>query len=101
MGSLAFNSDYDDKMFQESRIMVGVGPEYARVIVGYDAKRRNTMLLFTMLVGTKDSDVEFKKSEVINPDKIGKDRSKQKKEKKTNYRKFLNKNVPIVIDKKK
>ena len=101
MGSLAFNSDYDDKLFQENRIIVGVGPEYARVVVGYDAHRRNTMLLFTMLVGTKDSNVEFKKSEVINPDKVGKERSKQKKEKKTNYKKFLKKDVPIVLDNNK
>ena len=101
MGSLSINSDYNDKLFQESRIMVGIGPEYARLIVGYDAKRRNTMLIWTMLVGTKDSDVEFKKSEVRNPDKIGKDRSKQKKKKKVNYKKFLNKDEPIVIPRDK
>ena len=79
--------------------MVGIGPEYARLIVGYDAKRRNTMLIWTMLVGTKDSDVQFKKSEIRNPDKLGKDRAHQKKVKKRNYKKFLNDDEPIVLPK--
>ena len=89
LASLAINSDYNDKLFQESRIMFGIGPEYARVVIGYDARRRNTMLIFTMLVGTKDSDVTFKKSEIINPDKFGKKKSEQKKVKKKNYKKYL------------
>lgn len=96
LGSLAMNSDYNDKLFQESRIMIGVGPEYARVILGYDAKRRNAMFILTMLVGTKDSDIEFKKTEIQNPDKFGKKKSEQKKEKKKSYKKYLNPNTPII-----
>lgn len=101
MASLAINSDYHDKMFQESRIVFGVGPEYAKVVFGYDAKRRNAMVNLLMLVGTKDSDVEFKKSEILNPDRVGKKREQQKKPKKRNYKKFLKDDVPIILDDKK
>ena len=87
--SIALNSDYEhDKTFQENRIFLSVGPEYAKLAVGFDAKRKNTMFMLTMLVGTKDSDIEFKKAEVINPQKLGQDNKKNKKKKK-NYKKYL------------
>lgn len=98
LASLAVNSDYDDKTFQESRIMIGIGPEYAKFVLGYDARRRNAMVNLLMLVGTKDSDIEFKKSELINPDKFGKEKDKHKKKKKRNYKKFLKDDEPIVLD---
>lgn len=98
LASLAVNSDYDDKLVQESRIMIGIGPEYAKFVLGYDARRRNAMVNLLMLVGTKDSDIEFKKSELINPDKFGKEKNKQKKKKKRNYKKFLKDDEPIVLD---
>ena len=41
-----------------------------------------------MLVGTKDSDIEFKEAEVINPQKLGQDKKKNKKKKK-DYKKYL------------
>ena len=90
MASLAMNSDYkNDDLFQENRILVSIGPEYARLTIGYDSIRRNTMFILSMLVGTKDSDIEFKKSVLKNPDKFGKEKSKQKKKKKKSYKKYL------------
>lgn len=87
--SIAMNKDnHNDKTFQENRIFVSVGPEYAKLAVGFDAKRKNTMFMLTMLVGTKDSDIEFKKAEVINPQKLGQDKKKNKKKKK-DYKKYL------------
>ena len=68
-----------DDLFQENRILVSIGPEYARLTVGYDSMRRNTMFILSMLVGTKDSDIKFKKTVLKNPDKLGKEKSKQKK----------------------
>ncbi len=94
MASLAINSDYkNDDLFQENRILVSIGPEYARLTVGYDSIRRNTMFILSMLVGTKDSDIEFKKSVLKNPDKFGKEKSKQKKKKKKSYKKYLKETV--------
>ena len=94
MASLAMNSDYkNDDLFQENRILVSIGPEYARLTVGYDSMRRNTMFILSMLVGTKDSDIKFKKTVLKNPDKLGKEKSKQKKSKKKSYKKYLKETV--------
>ncbi len=94
MASLAMNSDYkNDDLFQENRILVSVGPEYARLTVGYDSIRRNTMFILSMLVGTQDSDIKFKKAVLKNPDKFGKEKSKQKKVKKKSYKKYLKETV--------
>ena len=95
LASLAMNRDVkSDDLFQENRILVSVGPEYAKVTIGYDSIRRNTMLIFSMLVGTKDSDIEFKKTVLKNPEKFGKEKSKQhKKSRKKSYKKYLKETV--------
>ena len=96
LGSIALNREVSsDDTFQENRILVSVGPDYAKLTIGYDAFRRNTLFLFNMLVGTKDSDVEFKKSVIQNPEKFGKSKSKTKKSKKKDYKKYLDENVEI------
>ncbi len=93
MASIAMNRDYhDDELFQENRILIGIGPDYARVTFGYDALRHNTMLIFSMIVGTKDSDITFKKTVLKNPEKFGKKNTK-KKPKKKNYKKYLKETV--------
>ncbi len=95
LASLAMNNDYrQDDLFQESRFLISIGPEYAKFTLGYDAYRRNTMFIFSMLVGTKDSDIEFKKSVINNPNQFGK--KKQKKTKKKSYKRFIKHD--IVID---
>ena len=97
LASIAMNREVgSDDLFQESRFLVSVGPDYAKVTVGYDAFRQNTMFLFNMLVGTKDSDIEFKKSVIKNPNKFGKEKTKSKKSKKKDYKKYLDENVEIT-----
>lgn len=94
MASLAMNSDYkNDDLFQENRVFVSVGPEYARLTLGYDSIRRNTMFILSMLVGTQDSDIAFKKTVLKNPEKFGKEKSKQKRVKKKSYKKYLKEEV--------
>ena len=96
LSSIALNREVSsDKTFQENRILLSIGPDYAKVTIGYDAFRRNTMFLFSMLVGTKDTDVEFKRSVIKNPQTFGKENKKTKKIKKKNYKKYLDKDVPI------
>lgn len=96
LASLAMNNDYSqDDLLQESRILVSVGPEYARITLGFDAYRHNLMFLYSMLVGTKDSDIEFKKSVINNPNKFGKKKSKEKKPKKKSYKKYLKHDIDI------
>lgn len=73
LASLAMLRDNPDaNMFQENRFFISVGPEYARVSLGYDAFRQTTMMMFSMAMGTKDSEIEFEKATVKNPDTIGK-----------------------------
>ncbi len=84
-----YHDDYhNDDLFQENRIMVSIGPEYAKLTIGYDSIRHTTMMLLSMLVGTKDSDIEFKKTILKNPDKFGREKNKQKKVKKKSYKKY-------------
>ena len=94
LASIAMNREVkSDDLFQESRFLVTVGPEYAKVTIGYDAHRRNTMLLFSMLVGTQDSEIAFKRSVLKNPKKFGKKADKSKKTKKKDYKKYLNEDI--------
>ena len=97
LASIAMNRDVSsDKLFQESRIALSIGPDYAKVTIGYDAFRRNTMVIFNMIVGTKDSDIEFKKSVIKNPKKFGKSKTKTNKTKKKDYKKYLDEDVEIT-----
>ncbi len=90
LASIAMNKDVkSDDTFQENRILVSLGPEYAKVTIGYDSLRRNTMFLFSMLVGTENSEVEFKKTVLNDPRKFGKEKTKKEKPKKKNYKKYL------------
>ncbi len=81
LASLAMNRDVgSDDLFQENRVLVSIGPDYAKFTIGYDSIRHNTMFLLSMLVGTQDSDVEFKKTVIKNPETLGQ-QGKQKKAK--------------------
>ena len=51
------------------------------------------MFLFSMLVGTKDSEIEFKRSVLKNPDKFGKKKEKSKKTRKKDYKKYLKEDI--------
>ncbi len=86
-----------DDLFQENRILVSVGPDYAKFTIGYDSIRHNTMFLLSMVVGTQDSDVEFKKTVIKNPDTLGKPNkqsgSKFKRKSKKEYLKEIQEDV--------
>ena len=64
LSSLALlkDSGFNDNIWQENRILLAVGPDYAKVTLGYDIVRQNTMVMLSMLVGTKDTEVDFKKA---------------------------------------
>ena len=61
--------------------------------MGYDAFRNNTSFMLSMLVGSKDSEVEFKKTVIKNPQTLGKTDKKKKKPKKKNYKRFLKEKI--------
>lgn len=73
LGSLALMRETNtDNMFQENRFLVSLGPDSAKVTLGYDAFRKNTMMMFTMMVGTEGSDIKFDKAIMKNPDTLTK-----------------------------
>lgn len=57
-------------LFQENMFLVSLGPDEAKVTFVYDAYRKTTALYFSMLLGTKDMDIAFKKSTIDNPDNL-------------------------------
>lgn len=94
LASLALNRDArNDDMLQENRILVSVGPDYAKVTFGYDSIRKNAMVLFSMLVGTQDSEVAFDKTVIKNPQKFGKKANKSKRNERKEFRKELKKQL--------
>lgn len=63
-------NDKTRDFLQENMFLVSIGPEEAKVSLGYDAFRQSTNFYFTMLLGTKDMDIDFKKATVLNPDTL-------------------------------
>ena len=66
------NSNKPFNWLQENMFLVSVGPDEAKVTFGYDAYRQTTALYFSMLLGTKDTDIAFKKTTINNPDNLSK-----------------------------
>jgi len=83
------DGEFNDSMLQESRFMICAGPEYAKLIVGYDVVRHTTLMQISMMLGTKDSDIEFKKTVIKNPEKFGQKSQKEKKPEKKSYKKYV------------
>ncbi len=80
LASLAMNRDVSsDDLFQENRVLLSIGPDYAKFTIGYDSIRHNTMFLMSMLVGTQDSDIQFKKTVLKNPNTLGRQKNKKAK----------------------
>lgn len=93
LASMAMNRDYpSDDLFQENRLLLSIGPDYARLTFGYDSIRHNTMVILSMLVGSQDSEITFKKTVIKNPQQLGKT-AKKKKVKKKNYKRFLKEKI--------
>ena len=94
LASISMNNDYHyDRTFQENRFLVSLGPDYAKLTIGYDSIRHNTMLMLSMLVGTKNSDIAYNKAVIKNPEQLGKNDKKSSKPKKKNYKKYLKKDI--------
>ncbi len=79
-GSFAMNRDaWDDKLMQENRFYVMVGPEDVKFTLGYDTVRERTLFNCMMLLGTKNANMEFKKLYIKNPENLGVSKSKAAK----------------------
>lgn len=101
LASIAMNNDFGyDRTFQENRLLLSIGPDYAKLTIGYDSIRHNTMLMLSMLVGTQNSDIVYKKAIIRDVDNLGKKDKKSSKPKKKNYKKYLKKDIREEIREK-
>ena len=72
------NDTPNDKMLQENRFYFVIGPDDLKFLIGYDAYRQNATMGFSMNVGAENSDVEFKRLILNDPDQIGKHSEREK-----------------------
>ena len=80
---------------QENMFLLSIGPDEAKLTFGYDAFRQSTAMYFSMLLGTKDMDVAFKKTTIQNPDKLSGENQKMPIIKNT-FHKVLYKVFPLT-----
>ena len=79
-GSLALNKDaWDGKMMQENRFYIMVGPEDIKFTLGYDTVRERTIFNCFFVLGTKNTDLQFKKLYIKNPSNLGVSQSESQK----------------------
>ncbi len=78
-GTIVLSDDTpNDNMFQENRIYFAVGPDDLKFLVGYDVYRQNASMGVIMNVGAENSDVEFKRLILNDPQAIGKHKKSEK-----------------------
>ena len=72
------NDTPNGNTFQENRFYFMIGPDDLKFIIGYDAYRRNATMGFAMNIGAENSDVEFKRLVLNDPEAIGKKKKAEK-----------------------
>ncbi|MBS4759624.1 MAG: hypothetical protein KHX03_02875 [Clostridium sp.] len=78
-GTIVLSDDTpNDNMFQENRIYFAVGPDDLKFLIGYDVYRQNASMGVIMNVGAENSDVEFKRLILNDPQAIGKHNKSEK-----------------------
>lgn len=65
------------KMFQENAFIVAFGPDDLKVSFGYDFVRKTTRFGFNLAFDTKGTNVTYKKMEIKNPERLGKNKKKE------------------------
>ena len=76
--TLALSDTPNDKMLQENRFYVAIGPDDFKVLLGYDAYRQSTVFGIDMALGADNSEAEFKRMVLNEPEKVGKSNKKKK-----------------------
>lgn len=80
------NDTPNDTMLQENRFFFLIGPDDLKFMIGYDAYRQNATMGFSINIGAENSDVEFKRLVLNDPEAIGK-KQKSEREKLSEQRK--------------
>lgn len=77
--TLALAETPNDEMLQENRFYLAIGPDDFRVLLGYDAYRKNTTFGINMAIGSENSELEFKRLILNEPTNVGQSNGKKKK----------------------
>lgn len=76
LGSLNLSNDsWNGNLMQENSFFVSVGPDDIKLNIGYDTVRQQSFVTMAMNIDAKGSTVEYKRMEINNPDKIGKNKN--------------------------
>lgn len=78
--TIALSDTPNDKLLQENRFYAAIGPDDLKFLIGYDCYRQNASMGLMMNVGAENSDVEFRRLILNDPQAIAK-HDKQEKEK--------------------
>ncbi len=81
-GTIVLSNDTpDDRMLQENRIYFAIGPDDLKFLIGYDIYRQNAAMGISMNVGAENSEVEFNRLILNDPQAIAKhDKAERKHE---------------------
>ncbi len=75
------NDAPDDRMLQENRVYFAIGPDDLKFLIGYDIYRQNASMGISMNVGAENSEVEFNRLILNDPQAIAKhDKAERKHE---------------------
>lgn len=78
-GTIVVSNDTPDgNMLQENRFYAAIGPDDLKFLIGYDAYRQNATVGIMMDVGAENSDVEFKRLILNDPQAIGQHDKKER-----------------------
>lgn len=64
------------KLFQENAFLFSIGPDDLKINLGYDFVRQTTYFGFNVAFDTKGTTVTYKKMEIKNPERLGKNQNK-------------------------
>ena len=66
------NDALNNKLFQENRFAIAFGPDDLKLRLGYDFVRRTTFFGFDVAFDTKGTNIDYKRMEIKNPERLGK-----------------------------
>lgn len=81
---IALGETPNHKLLQENRFYVAFGPDDFKILLGYDAYRQNTVFGIDMAIGADNSELEYKRLVLNEPEKMGKSNKKKKVKKVSN-----------------
>lgn len=74
------NDTPNDTMLQESRIYALIGPDDFKFMIGYDTYRQNASMGVAMNLGAENSDVQFRRLILNDPQTMGQHDKKEKEQ---------------------